>query len=132
MRKRSAVKEDGSAHGEGSVKTFSHQGCSGQSFKSVKTYVLGDLDISSNEGDELTNSFDLSSNTSKSIKSFQSIEEASNSPLKGNSMKNFKEDDEPQDGFNNACFIAQQSPFSFKNPIFYSCPNRKVNAKIDT
>lgn len=26
-------------------------------------------------------------------------------------------------------FIANKSPFSFKNPIFYSCPNNKNNFK---
>jgi hypothetical protein len=33
---------------------------------------------------------------------------------------------------NNECFqgfIASKSPFSFKNPIFYSCPNNKNNFK---
>jgi hypothetical protein len=47
-------------------KNCSQHGNSGNSYKSMKSYILGDLAISSNEeGDEETNSFEISSNSSQ-------------------------------------------------------------------
>jgi len=75
-----------------SAKNCSQHGCSGQSFKSVKSYVLGDLDISSQDGEDetLSNSFEISSNTTKSIKSFKTPSSDNKvSPVKKNSVKTF-------------------------------------------
>lgn len=95
-----------------STKNCSHHGNSGNSFKSVKSYILGDLDISNDEDqeDEDSNSFEISSNSSGKM------------PLNPESLKQLEED---QPYLCNEAFISKQSPFSFKNPIFYSCPNNK-------
>lgn len=48
-------------------------------------------------------------------------------------MKRFQEDEELNNGYlaNEAYqgFIAEKSPLSFKNPIFFSCPNSKFALK---
>ena len=76
----------------------------------MKSYILGDLDIE----EDLDDSFEISSNSSAS-KGKQIL------------IKKFIEDEDEGYLGNEAFqgFIAKQSPFSFKNPIFFSCPNTK-------
>jgi hypothetical protein len=113
---------------------LSEDGNAGHSFKSVKSYILGDLDISSEECD--LESFEISSNSSQAAK----CTPQSNSTNKRNnsqpSIKKFQEDEEQDCYLRDEAFkgfIAKQSPFSFKNPIFFSCPNNKQSMikKID-
>ena len=113
---------------------LSEDGNAGHSFKSVKSYILGDLDISSEECD--LESFEISSNSSQAKQTPQS-----NSTNKRNnsqpSIKKFHEDEDQDYYLRDEAFkgfIAKQSPFSFKNPIFFSCPNNKQNMlkKIDS
>lgn len=117
----------------------------------MTSYVLGDLDISNGEGSSELGSFEISSNTS-SINSEVNLDLVSDKKEKGSKKrepcsalnkkakctKKFQEDDEPSRGYlaNEAYqgFIAEKSPFSFKNPIFFSCPNSKfaMKKKINT
>jgi hypothetical protein len=84
----------------------------------MTSYILGDLDISGEseeEESEFASSFEISSNSSARL---------SSKVVPG---KKFCEDDQQgylkDEAFQG--FISKQSPFSFKNPIFFSCPNNK-------
>ena len=101
-KERSAAKKTKS-----SVKkqNFSQDGDTAKSFKSMTSYILGDLDISENE---------------EEASEFGSLELSSNSGTEG-SCRGPQNNEETFGGF-----ISKQSPFSFKNPIFFTCPNQKV------
>lgn len=71
----------------------------------MTSYILGDLDISENE---------------EEASEFGSLELSSNSGTEG-SYRGPANHEEAFGGF-----ISKQSPFSFKNPIFFSCPNQKI------
>lgn len=94
------------------------------SFKSVTSYVLGDLDIEKddNNGSE---SFEISSNTS-AVKS----EEGQNEKDAVSFLSSRNDTSAKKPVINDATllyrsFAADKSPFSFKNPIFFSCPQGK-------
>ena len=125
-KKTTAKKKKMKAEDEGSLKNLSQRGC--WSFGSVKSYILGDLDLSSDDAD--LHSFEISSNSSQA----KSIGDDMLQPAHHNkSAKVVHEDQEIDDGYlrdeDFKGFIAKQSPFSFKNPIFFSCPNNKVPSK---
>jgi len=109
---------------------LSHCANAAYSFKSVCSYVLGDLEISSQSGDNslscasfekkeelLGNSFEISSNSSKG---FDLSPDKSKAVIEQVDNYNAMQDIQKFGGF-----IAQQSPLSFKNPIFFSCPSNK-------
>ena len=108
--------------GSASLKELSQDGNAAQSFKSMKSYILGSLDISS-DGSEF-NSYEISSNSSaKSVVSGGRIQPNLN-------KKKFQEDEDEGEYLENEAFngfMQKQSPFSFKNSIFFSCPINKVN-----
>ena len=125
---------------------LSQDGNTALSFKSVTSYVLGDLDISNGEVSSELGSFEISSNTSsinsevnedpiadKKEKSSKKRDPSATLNKKAKCTKKFQEDDELNRGYlaNEAYqgFIAEKSPFSFKNPIFFSCPNSKFAMK---
>lgn len=93
------------------------------SFKSVTSYVLGDLDIEKAENSDGSESFEISSNTS-AVKS----EEDQNEKDAVCSFLSSKHDASAQKPEINEAnllyksFLSDRSPFSFKNPIFFSCP----------
>ena len=96
---------------------------------------MGDLDISGedkeDEESEFASSFEISSNSSNKVSS-SSLAKSNSVSARNANKKKFKEDRESQEGKEGYLrddqfqgFISKQSPFSFKNPIFFSCPNNK-------
>lgn len=104
----------------------------------MTSYILGDLDISGDDqkdNDENSdfNSFEISSNSSVRSAASQLNESSSKKLEPLHNFNKFQADPaHHEDGgyLRNEAFqgfISKQSPFSFKNPIFYSCPNNKMN-----
>lgn len=122
-KKKTTAKKKKRAGTKDGADYSSQKGNSAHSFKSMKSYILGDLDISASEE---SNSFEISSNSSVS----SPLQKQS---LLSSSVKKFQEDDyTPSNYLINDAFISKQSPFSFKNPIFFTCPNNKQGIKINT
>ena len=84
--KKSAIKND---------KISQHANCA-LSFKSMTSYILGDLDISGtdkeDEESEFASSFEISSNSSNKKSQTSMVRSNSISGAKGNQIKKFKED----------------------------------------
>jgi hypothetical protein len=114
---------------------LSQKGCSANSFKSMRSYILGDLDISSNEDEQSepeTNSFEISSNSSDELKPTSPIMSSPQAKPMSSGLKQFQEDAmQPSNYLISDAFICKQSPFTMKNPIFFTCPNNKVAREID-
>ena len=120
------------------VGNLSQAGNKALSFKSVTSYVLGDLDISKGEASSDLASFEISSNSSsinsddhEDLEFVKTKDKGQKNIAKRASKKARKDevDDELGKGYlaNEAFkgFLADKSPISFKNPIFFSCPNSK-------